>query len=107
MKSKTRNIVIASTCGLIVLFALALFLHLRDAVAETKQATKDEIHNTGEHLREKVDKASDRVAEDYGTAKEKTKAAAAAAKTKYEEWKQKRQANKEEQTSPAAPETGG
>jgi peptidoglycan hydrolase CwlO-like protein len=89
MKTRHKNIIIASVVLVFAVIGIGLALHIRDAATQTKEAAQEEIHKTGDDVRNKIDKASEQIAEDYKTAKEKTKAAADKAKEAYTEWKEK------------------
>lgn len=90
MTSKTRNILIASSCVLVCLLAVSAFLLFKQSVKETKDATVQRINNVGDKVEEKIDATATVVKEDYNKAKEAAANAKEKAKTKYQEWKEKR-----------------
>lgn len=90
MSNKTRNILIASSFVFVCLLAVSAFLLFKQSVKETKEATVHRINSAGDKLEEKIDATATAVKEDYNKAKESAANAKEKAKTKYQEWKEKR-----------------
>lgn len=94
MTARARNLLIAGTCALVALLALAAFMLVRSAVVETRDAAKSTITGVGDKVSNKIDTAADAIKADYGKAK-------SIGKDKYEQWRESRRQSKlDSQQSP-------
>ena len=102
MNTRTRKITIVISISLLVAFLLLAFYHFHQGAKEVRSAAKQEVHEVGDKITEKIDNGAAIVKEDYTKAKETAAKGVTAAKDKYEAWKKKRE---EKNTEPEkAPE---